>query len=110
MNYWMLMVCCVLGGGALIYAVWQYETLLHELWALREFKFRRECADECEHCQRCGVAYQTVYFAPDDLWSVGCGRHRLLCVTCFDECVRMAGRHLVWKCEEVARESEVNHA
>ena len=54
---------------------------------------------EGEHCQDCGVVYQTVYLVPPDVWAEitpKSGKAGLLCIVCADRRARERGIILDW--------------
>jgi len=55
-----------------------------------------------EHCQKCGKAYNYVWYAPNGLWNrlMG-GEGGLLCVDCFDKLCIDNNVYLRWTCEDV---------
>lgn len=71
---------------------------------------------EMEHCQKCGIPYETVWRAPDNLWGKVTGHNDgggLLCIQCFDKMAREQGIFLYWECESrrfpTKRESVEDH-
>ncbi len=54
-----------------------------------------------ERCQECEKAYESIWQAPDDLWTkiVGVANGSgLFCLQCFDDAARERGIYLYWEC------------